>query len=250
MDQSRSSRSGSSLVSPSMPAKVSKIPASPARITVSSGSGRGIRLVLMRTVAVHLQLEDDAVGRRGGVVGLVGVVEGKVVGSWRVSVGCGRALRGLTAHPGRAPGAAAPKAGAKRRTAQPLRPRPGGGGVAALAGRGRGLSGGTRHDRRPSATPAAAAASPAAGRSSGRQMETGILRDELVAQPCRETGRAETAQILVEVAELRTKHQGDDARPRLHAAAETLDAVPAGGVRVGRDVEATRSQAGRSRPAR
>jgi hypothetical protein len=44
------------------------------------GQRAGIGLVLMRTVAVHLQFEDDAVGRRGGVVGLVGVVEGKLVG--------------------------------------------------------------------------------------------------------------------------------------------------------------------------
>ena len=86
-----------------------------------------IGLVLMRTVAVQLQFEDDAVGRRGGVVGLVARRRREARRSWRVSVGCGRAHRGLTAKPGRAPGAAAPKAGAKRRTAQPLRPRPGGG---------------------------------------------------------------------------------------------------------------------------
>jgi len=31
-------------------------------------------------MAVHLQFEDDAIGRRGGVLGLVGVVERKLVG--------------------------------------------------------------------------------------------------------------------------------------------------------------------------
>ncbi|ANT54934.1 hypothetical protein A6B35_33950 (plasmid) [Mesorhizobium amorphae CCNWGS0123] len=46
--------------------------------------------------------------------------------------------------------------------------------------------------------------------SSGRQQETGILRDELVAEPCREMGRAEMTQIVVEVAELRPQHQGKD----------------------------------------
>ena len=51
-----------------------------------------VRLVLVRAMAVHLQFEDDAVGRRGGVVGLEAVVEGKVVGSWLVSVGWGRAF--------------------------------------------------------------------------------------------------------------------------------------------------------------
>ena len=38
-----------------------------------------VRLVLVRPVSVHLQLEDDAVGGRGGVKGLEAVVEGKVL---------------------------------------------------------------------------------------------------------------------------------------------------------------------------
>ena len=113
------------------------------------GQGAGIGLVLMRTVAVHLQFEDDAVGRRGGVIGLVAVVEGKVVGH-----GC---LRRLWPRP-------------SRPDSEP-RPRPGGGrtegrsaaedgaavaaasgawqGVASRAGRGRGLlPRGPRHVRR------------------------------------------------------------------------------------------------------
>ena len=44
------------------------------------GQRPGIWLVLMRAVAVHLQFQDDTVGRRGGVVRLVGVIEGKLVG--------------------------------------------------------------------------------------------------------------------------------------------------------------------------
>jgi hypothetical protein len=34
----------------------------------------------MRTMAVHLEFKDDAIGRRGGMVGLVGIVERKLVG--------------------------------------------------------------------------------------------------------------------------------------------------------------------------
>ena len=73
-------------------------------------------------------------------------------------------------------------------------------------------------------------------------MDTGILRDELVAQPCRETVGSEPPQVLVEIPELRAKHQRDNACLAC-AAAQALDTVPAGGVRVGRDVEALRSRA-------
>ena len=46
------------------------------------------------------------------------------------------------------------------------------------------------------------------------------------------------AQIIVEVAELRAKHHGKD--PGLASAlAKPLDAMPASGVGIGRDVEAT-----------
>lgn len=51
-------------------------------------------------------------------------------------------------------------------------------------------------------------------------------------------GRAEMAQIVIEVAEPRRQRQSED--PGLACTlAETLDAMPAGGVRVGGDVEAT-----------
>ena len=66
---------------------------------------------------------------------------------------------------------------------------------------------------------------------------TGIFRNELIAEPCRETVRAEMAQIVVEVAEPRAKHDCENAG-LAGALAETFDAVPAGGVRVGGDVEA------------
>ncbi len=39
--------------------------------------------------------------------------------------------------------------------------------------------------------------------SSGRKEVTGIFREELIAERCRETDRAEMAQIVVEVTELR-----------------------------------------------
>ncbi len=45
-------------------------------------------------------------------------------------------------------------------------------------------------------------------RSSRLQVKTGIVRDELIPKPCREAIRAEAAEIIVEVAELRAKHQG------------------------------------------
>ncbi len=46
--------------------------------------------------------------------------------------------------------------------------------------------------------------------SSRRQEKAGILREELVTQPSREMGRAEIAQIVIEVAELRPQRQGED----------------------------------------
>lgn len=70
---------------------------------------------------------------------------------------------------------------------------------------------------------------------------TGIVREELIAERCRETGRAELAQIVVEVAQLRAKHDCENAGLAC-ALAETLDAMPAGGVRIGRDIEATASE--------
>ena len=58
---------------------------------------------------------------------------------------------------------------------------------------------------------------------------TGIFRNELIAERRRETSRADLAQIVVEVAELRAKHESRD--PGLACAlAETFDTVPAGGV--------------------
>ncbi|MBB4245228.1 hypothetical protein GGD54_006016 [Rhizobium tropici] len=55
-------------------------------------------------------------------------------------------------------------------------------------------------------------------------------------------------QIVVEVAELRPQHQGED--PGLACAlAETFDAVPAGRVGIGCDVEATAAKR-KSGPAR
>ncbi|EPE93679.1 hypothetical protein [Rhizobium grahamii] len=65
-----------------------------------------------------------------------------------------------------------------------------------------------------------------------------IVGDELIAEPCREVGRAEMTQIVVEVTELRPQHQSED--PGLACAlAETYDAAPAGRVGIGCDVEAT-----------
>ena len=83
---------------------------------------------------------------------------------------------------------------------------------------------------------------------------TGIVRGELVRKPCRETRRAEMAQIVVEVAELGAKHEGCD--PGFAGSlAEMLDTMPACGVRIGRNVETptagredeTREVVGRSR---
>jgi len=42
--------------------------------------------------------------------------------------------------------------------------------------------------------------------SSGQQMQVGVLREELVPQPCGEALGSQPAQILVEVAKLRRKH--------------------------------------------
>ena len=73
------------------------------------------------------------------------------------------------------------------------------------------------------------------GRSSEWSQKTGIVRDELVPQPVHEAAGAEMAQIVVEVAELWAKYYGENAG-RACALAEALDAVPAGGIGVGRDV--------------
>ena len=54
-------------------------------------------------------------------------------------------------------------------------------------------------------------------RSSGRQEATGILRDELIAEPCGEMSGAEMAQIVVEVAKLRPQRQSEDPGLRLRA---------------------------------
>ncbi len=59
---------------------------------------------------------------------------------------------------------------------------------------------------RPPLTPPLPACRP--GPSSGRRQETGIVPDELIAEPCRETGWAEMKEIVVEVAELRPQRQG------------------------------------------
>lgn len=77
-----------------------------------------------------------------------------------------------------------------------------------------------------------------ARRSGGRQEDTGILRGELIAEPCREMAGAKMAQIVVEVAKPRPQSQSENAG-FASALAETLDAMPAGGVSMGRDVEAT-----------
>ena len=126
----------------------------------------------------------------------------------RVSFGCGRAYRGLTAHPGRAPDAAAPKAGARAED---------GAAVAAVTGEWQGSPLGQAAGAASPADPRHACKSsgdhpcpPAGSGRSSRQEETGILRDELIAKPCREMGRAEMTQIVVEVAELRPQHQGED----------------------------------------
>jgi hypothetical protein len=66
--------------------------------------------------------------------------------------------------------------------------------------------------------------------------DTDIPLSTRTRQPRREAMRAETAEIVVEVAELRAKDQGEHPG-RACAVAETLDAAPAGGIRVGRYVE-------------
>ena len=109
-----------------------------------------VRLVLMRTVAVHLQFEDDAVGRRGGVDRARRRRRREGRRSWRVSVGCGRAYRGLTAHPGRAPGRGRTEGRSEAEDGAAVAAVTAGvAGVASQAGRGRGLC------RRTTAMPAA-----------------------------------------------------------------------------------------------
>ena len=70
-------------------------------------------------------------------------------------------------------------------------------------------------------------------RSSRRQEETGIFRNELIGEPCREMGRPEMAQIVIEVAELRLQRQSEN--PCLlytSDAADDLLCVALGGRRI------------------
>ena len=107
------------------------------------------------------------------------------------------------------------------------------------AGRGRGPS---RPETRHAHRPFAGAARPTGVARPGTAHRGGRRRPASSATSCsrsedNETVGAETAQVIVEVAEPRAQHEAGNAS-RSGAAAEPLDAVPAGRVGIGRDVEA------------